>query len=224
MNAAEPPVAHAEDNVTRTSSIHDLRHQSIKVVRCPSVTAQSLQSLFGRPGNTRAGITKAPHRHQPVRRPADPSSCRASSYCCAVQAPLSSRRPAPAAAHAVDRFMNGRGVMRKIINDEAPVGFAFHLHACDMNAGETFERLERPGKDARRTRSGNRCQSIELVVASRHAESLPHRSTCCAERMPNRLRQASIRPACQRACQIAQALTNSRVPTHGPAPALWHWR
>ena len=58
MNAAEPPVAHAEDNVTRTSSIHDLRHQSIKVVRCPSVTAQSLQSLFGRPGNTRAGITK----------------------------------------------------------------------------------------------------------------------------------------------------------------------
>ena len=52
MNAAEPPVAHAEDNVTRTSSIHDLRHQSIKVVRCPSVTAQSLQSLFGRPGNT----------------------------------------------------------------------------------------------------------------------------------------------------------------------------
>ena len=47
MNAAEPPVAHAEDNVTRASSIHDLRHQSIKVVRCPSVTAQSLQSLFG---------------------------------------------------------------------------------------------------------------------------------------------------------------------------------
>ena len=58
MNAAEPPVAHAEDNVTRASSIHDLRHQSIKVVRCPSVTAQSLQSLFGRPGNARAGITK----------------------------------------------------------------------------------------------------------------------------------------------------------------------
>ncbi len=51
-----------------------------------------------------------------------------------------------------------------------------------MNAGETFERLQSClRKDARRTRSGNRCQRIELVVASGHL-NLYRTEDLCAER------------------------------------------